>query len=169
MGEIWIADASPIILLAKAGYISLLEALAGEIWLPLQVCQEIERGPHTDPGRMLLSTGWGVRKSVPYIPAALRPYPALGSGEKAALALALKNPGCRVLVDDAAGRRAAKNLGILYIGVLGLVARAKNQGVISAASTYFEALKRAGAFISDDLIRETLTQLGEPIPEVIKR
>ena len=40
MSEVWVANASPIIVLAKTGYLDLLTNLCGEVLLP-QACDAI--------------------------------------------------------------------------------------------------------------------------------
>ena len=47
----WVVDAAPIILLAKAGHLSLLSLLADEILRPSAVVREIRRDPADDPAR----------------------------------------------------------------------------------------------------------------------
>jgi predicted nucleic acid-binding protein len=45
----WVVNASPIILLAKAGQISLLLQLAGEVVVPASVARKIQAGLLIDP------------------------------------------------------------------------------------------------------------------------
>ena len=56
----------------------------------------------------------------------------LDPGESEALALALELETLAVLIDEAAGRAMAKRLGLLPIGVLGTLVKAKQRGLISA-------------------------------------
>jgi len=60
LSDLWVVDASPIITLAKAGYLQLLEQLAS-VLVPEAVAREIEAGPAADPARKALQSGWGCR------------------------------------------------------------------------------------------------------------
>ena len=52
-----VADASAVILLAKAGLSGLPASLFAEVLLPETVAQEIEAGLPDDPARLLLASG----------------------------------------------------------------------------------------------------------------
>ncbi len=58
MAEVWVANASPVIVLAKVGYLDLLTHLSDELLLPETVVSEITAGPPTDPARRILEAGW---------------------------------------------------------------------------------------------------------------
>ena len=45
MSEIWVANSSPVIVLAKVGHLTLLQQLADEVVLPDAVVAEILAGP----------------------------------------------------------------------------------------------------------------------------
>ena len=51
MSRRWVADASPIILLAKAGRPGLLSVPAQDLLVPEVVAEEIRQGPPEDPAR----------------------------------------------------------------------------------------------------------------------
>ena len=51
MPECWVVHASPVITLAKAGYLDLITALATDILLPEAAVAEVLDGPATDPAR----------------------------------------------------------------------------------------------------------------------
>ena len=96
----WVADAAPLILLAKAGHLSLLTQLADEILLPTAVVREIRRGPRDDPARQAIEAGFGTRLSYVRPPAAVIALGMLGAGERAMLSVGRKFGPCTVLVDD---------------------------------------------------------------------
>jgi predicted nucleic acid-binding protein len=162
--EIWISDAGPVIILAKAGYLWLLDRLAEEIWLPSQVSGEIRRGPRSDPARLALDAGWARRIKVAYIPARIRNQVALGRGEQAVLTLTEKHPGCRAILDDEDARKAADRLRLPKIGSLGIILRAKQQGIIPAAVPAATAILKAGIHLSPAFITATLAAIGETWP-----
>ena len=45
MNEVWVVNASPVIVLAKVGHLQLLKELPGELLLPVPVAMEIQSGP----------------------------------------------------------------------------------------------------------------------------
>jgi predicted nucleic acid-binding protein len=55
--EVWVANASPVIALAKAGYLDLLKQLPNELLVPEPVVAEVLAGPKSDPARQALEAG----------------------------------------------------------------------------------------------------------------
>lgn len=85
----------------------------------------------------------------------------LDAGEEAVLSLALRNPGCEVVLDDRAGRRCAEAHGLALIGTLGIVILARRIGRIPEARPLILELRRAGLRVSDDVIAAALKRAGE--------
>jgi uncharacterized protein len=86
----------------------------------------------------------------------------LDPGESEALALALELKSSAILIDEAAGREMARRLGLLPIGVLGTLVRAKQRGLISSVGALADRLKsELGFFISTPLRDEILRIAGE--------
>jgi predicted nucleic acid-binding protein len=85
----------------------------------------------------------------------------LGVGESAVLAQAVANPGSGALVDDQAARNAATVLGLPHQGTLGVVLFAKAPGIISAARPIVEQLRHHGMYLSDQVMIQALSQVGE--------
>ncbi len=159
-----VVDAGPVIILAKAGYLHLLTEMASEILIPNRVAREILKGPPSDPARQAVHTGWGKRITVRYIPVAVRSQGLLHPGERAALALALKQSGCTVILDDDKGRKAAKNLGLQFMGTLGIIMLARKQGRVPAVTPIFHAVQAAGLYASDSLFQPLAASVGESWP-----
>lgn len=88
MGEPWVVNASPVITLAKAGYLHLFDQLAHEVLLPTPVISEILAGPPADPARKAVESGWGHPVAPGPIPDLILEW-GLGAGESSVLALAL--------------------------------------------------------------------------------
>jgi hypothetical protein len=76
-------------------------------------------------------------------------------------AVALGLPGCRAVIDDLAARKCAASLGIPVIGTLGIVLRARRQGIIPAARPVVEDLLRGGMFLSRSLLDRALALVDE--------
>ena len=159
--EPWIANASPLILLGKAGLTDLLVRLAGTVLVPAAVSGEISAGP--DGGRIVEILKR--EKRVHFHPS-VSPPPALAAwdlepGETQVIALADSFPACRVVLDDLQARRCARARGLKIIGTLGLVGRAKRLGLIAEARPHVQALLRAGLYATDEIIEQILREVGE--------
>jgi predicted nucleic acid-binding protein len=157
-----IADASPLIGLAKIGRLQLIRQLAREVWVPTAVWREIvECRPE--------------RSEVPVLKAALaecvrEPDPKkfetfrlqADEGEAAALALAAQRPDALLLMDDQRGRRVAEREGFRYFGTLGFLLRAKREHLIESLSGEIDSLRSHGLYLDPLTIRQVLRAAGEP-------
>jgi predicted nucleic acid-binding protein len=160
VAELWIANASPIIVLAKANHLQLLTDLADELLLPETVVAEVLAGAADDPARQAVEAGWGTRQAPAAIPSDLIEW-GLGPGESAVLALALERAPATAILDDAAARSCAKAFGVPVLGTLGVVLRAKKRGIISKAADVLQAIRAAGLHLDDRIIRATLERIRE--------
>jgi predicted nucleic acid-binding protein len=158
-----VTNASPVITLAKAGYLELLTKLPSELLLPGAVAIEILAGPATDPARQALESGWGQRTAPVALPADLIEW-GLDAGETAALALAQERAPCTVLLDDAAARACARACGVPLIGTLEVVLRAKKRGLVAEAAQVIRDLRKAGLHLDDRTIRLALGHVDEKWP-----
>lgn len=161
MAETWIADASAIITLSKAGHIRLLADLPDELIIPAAVSREVLAGPSEDSARKVLEAGLGRIVSVDTIPEVVFEW-GLGEGETAVLALALQTPGAIAVLDDASARKCATALGVRRIGTLGLVVRARQQDLIPSAAAVIRDLRRVGFHLDTRTVRTVLAKtVGE--------
>jgi predicted nucleic acid-binding protein len=156
-----IVNASPLILLAKAGQLELLRAGVPEIIVPEAVLREVSaRGP-ADPVLLEIQRAvWLKVVPAPPTPAEVLVWD-LGDGESSVLAMALNDPECEAILDDRDARRCAQALGIGARGTIGLIVLARQIGSIPSAGPVFEQVRRAGLFVTDDLIRQALALVGE--------
>lgn len=156
-----VVDASPVIVLAKAGLLTLLRLAGDPVAIPNVVVQEIRRGAPNDPAVQALP---GLPWLVPVDPGSddprLTSYP-LHAGEAAVLTWALQHPGVKAILDDAGARNCALQLGVPIIGSIGLVIEAKKVGVLSLARPALEDLRRAGLHLSDLVMQLALRLVGE--------
>lgn len=126
-------DAGPLIALGKLGQLGLLLRLYGRVLVPEAVYREaVVQGAmqgHEDSRLVrafLKSTGWPIVE----ITVTSNISPILGSGERAAIAWGLGNPGGLVLVDDEMARTEARRLGVSVKGTLGVLVAAHRQGIL---------------------------------------
>jgi predicted nucleic acid-binding protein len=160
LAEAWIINASPVITLAKAGYLYLLDQLSEEILIPRPVVDEILAGPLEDPARKAIESGWKHAHSPGPIPELVLEW-GLGAGESSVLALSLAKPGSTAVLDDAAARTCARTLGVPCLGTLAVILQAKQAGLLESASTAMRALRQAGLRLDDQTIRKALGRIDE--------
>jgi hypothetical protein len=156
-----VADSSPLIVLAKIGRLGLLPHLAERVVIPSAVWQEVVMNkPASLDSRELAGASWLEVQPVTDVESAAW-RDELDPGEAEAIALASKFPGCRLLIDERMGRRAAGQLGVRVIGTLGLLLEAKASGLIPSLRAEIDRLLSAGHFLSESLIQETLHSANE--------
>ena len=167
--NIWIPDATPIILLGKIGLISLLTTAGDSLIIPQPVADEINAGPE-DLGRLALATiaqRTNTRFSEPQSRSVIDIF-GLDSGEAAVLTTALDETAqgysVVVVMDETKGRTAARALGIETIGTVGLLIRAKREGVIKALVPCLHDLHAVGAWLSDDFCEKAAQSVDEAWP-----
>lgn len=160
MPDLWVVNASPLIVLCKINHHHLFSQLTPDIVIPHAVAAEINAGPENDPARQFLAAS-------PFSIVAVVPDPVvltwdLGAGETAVLTYALTNPDYKAILDDGAARRCGRTLGVPLLGTLGLILRARQADLIPAAVPVLKALQAHGFRLDDNLIRTVLPQtVGE--------
>jgi uncharacterized protein len=157
-----VSDTSPIRALAHLELLVVLEALFGQIVVPPAVDTELLQPPIGLP-RVDVRTLSFVQIRMPgNLDQVQKLMATLDPGESEALALALELEALTILIDEAAGREMARQLGLLPIGVLGTLVRAKQRGLLSAVGPLIDQLKsELGFFISTPLRNEMLRIAGE--------
>ena len=86
----------------------------------------------------------------------------LDNGEKEAVILAAALPEETILLmDDQAGRKVARNLGLSVLGTAGLLLLAKRQGFVENVSALIEEMRRQGYWLSDALVAQVRRLAGE--------
>ena len=85
----------------------------------------------------------------------------LDAGEAEVIALGMHFDDVHLILDDAAARREAKDLGLTVIGTVGLVLRAHRNGHVPAAKPVLDALRGTGFWISDALYEHALARAAE--------
>ena len=157
-----VADAGPLIGLARIARLTLLRDLFSTAIVPEQVFAECVRVPDK-PGataiRQATEAGWLEIRSSSVELASFRPA-NLGMGEVAAVALALELK-CPVLMDDKVARAFAQRAGLAVIGTGGILLAAKNAGLIASVRSALTDLSAAGYHLSIDLRQRILELAGE--------
>jgi predicted nucleic acid-binding protein len=154
-------NASPLIILAKAGLLECVLPLANQVWIPQAVAEEILQAKDSgDP-----ASRWITGKSSFIHPATpISPFLMawdLGVGESAVISMTAVSSDAVAVLDDLAARRCAQAMGLRIVGTLGLILMAKRAGIIPSASRALEAVVAAGLFISLHHLETIRIQAGE--------
>jgi predicted nucleic acid-binding protein len=158
MPERPVVDASPLVVLARAGRLDLLRLLADRVVVPGQVADEVTA--HSDEAARALDEAWVER--VAAVPVAERIAAwDLGSGESAVLSWAIAHPGTVAVIDDFAARKCADVVGVAVKGTLGLALLAKTRGRVATARPLVDELRRAGLWLSDAIVASALALVDE--------
>jgi len=85
----------------------------------------------------------------------------LDLGEASAIALALEKVEVLLILDDLKGRKEAEKLGFRITGTLGILFKAKKEGLITELKPYIEKLKAVGFRLSSKIEEEILRKSNE--------
>ncbi len=155
-----VSDTSPITNLIEIGRFDILRSLFRTVLIPPTVFQEATFHEHVR--RELEDADWiqivELTTNSLYTLLAER----LDRGEAEAISLAVETSADLILIDEADGRREAQELGIVVTGLLGVLVRAKKQGLIPAVRPEINRLVLAADFwLGQDVINEALVLAGE--------
>jgi len=151
MSKIIVSDTSCLILLDKLNLLFILKELFEEI----TVTPEIEK----EYGQQLPE--WIKVVNVQNKIYQIILQSTIDLGEASAIALAIEQPNCLLVLDDNKARKAAARLGIAYIGTLGLLVEAKEVGLIQLVKPILTQIKMTNFRIAENLERQILKLAGE--------
>ncbi len=160
---ILVFNASPVIVLAKAGLLKAFAALGSPAIIPQAVVDEVlDVEDPLDPARVWIEQDGTLLRVDPTPP--LSAFLAgwdLGAGESAVISLTCVQPGSVAVLDDLAARRCAQAHGIRMTGTLGLVLLAKKRGIIAEVGSALEAIVAAGLYVSAKTLADVRAKAGE--------
>ena len=157
-----IADSSPLIALALLNLLSELRKLANEILIPATVGEECTQNLSLPAARQIkqaintqlltVTPDMDLQRS----PELMTISALIDPGEAQAIALAQAQRGL-LLIDDKAGRRCARHMGIPITGSLGVMLKLKQSGRVTALKPLLERLNQHGYRYSSILLTSSPT------------
>lgn len=158
MVEPIVVNTGPLVSFARIGCLDLIGRLPYEFLSPAEVWQELDEGRAS--GHSWAAPAWLKKKPLvkPPSPALLA---GLDLGEAAVIQLALDLGVRTVAIDEWKGRRAALASGLRVTGSLGLLGRAKAEGLISELKPLIAKAIEAGIWYNHELVRSFLEAAGE--------
>ena len=157
-----VCDTSPLLLLARAERLDLLPVLYSTVVVPEEVLREIRvqrdapareiqayaEHPHVQPTDARNEVLKEVEETI-------------GSGERAAIAIALDRGADLVVLDDERERKEARRHGLGVTGAIGVLIEAKEQDFVSSMRRELDRLLEAGLWIDQSLYDRVLQEYGE--------
>jgi predicted nucleic acid-binding protein len=146
-----IADTSCFIILTNIGELDLLRKLYGQIVTTIDVA--------TEYGEKLPEWVEITEVTDKYKQQLLELH--IDKGESSAIALALEIPNSTLILDDNKARKIAEHLGLTFTGTIGVIVKAKHQGIIPSIKPILENMKKTGFRISVEIEIQALKQANE--------
>lgn len=157
-----VVNATPIIALSLIGKLDLLRQLYGEVLVPPAVQSEVHAGGQYAIGSAELREAPWLRLLPLQDPQrADLLVTDLDRGEAEVLALVQEQNADLVILDERLARRHARRLGLTITGALGVLLRARQDGLVPAVAPLIDELLQGGIRLSDAVVAETLRLAGE--------
>jgi uncharacterized protein len=155
-----VADSSPLIAFAILDKLSILSRIFDELWVPPAVYAEstVAGKPFKDELQAFCN---GKIKPVIDTLAVKVLSTQIDLGEAEAIVLAMENGIQNILIDDYRARRTAQASGLFTIGTVGVLVKAKKNGMIASVHNCMEQLSKQGIWISSEIRREALRLANE--------
>jgi len=155
-----VSNTTPLISLLSIGKLTLLKELYGHIIVPYAVFMEIEQGKDKAFYADLSKIDWIEIKKVEN-PYSVRYLSDLDEGEAEVIILANELKADLVLLDEKLARNFAQRLSITFTGTLGMLLKAKQQGLIKSVGQCIVKMEMNGIWFSDSLIDVVLKLANE--------
>jgi predicted nucleic acid-binding protein len=157
-----IVNSTPIIVLAHIGQLDLLKKLYTKVFIPRAVYDEVSKKKDIASTALKNSHDWIIVSEI----SSTESYPMykakLHAGEVEVMILAQEDPKADLLIiDDNAAKKTAKYLGLTVTGTMGVLLKAKAEGLITEVSPLLTKIKENGFYISDGIVDLVLKQAGE--------
>jgi len=153
-----VVNTTPLIALAEIGELKLLQELYTEIIIPNAVMDEIE----SEPARTLVTNAeWIIKRRIVHSERKSLFRTRLHAGEVEVMILAEEESANLLIMDDNTAKKTAKYLGFNVTGTLGVLVKAKQEGLIGEVASLIDRLTDVGFFVDEKTKRIALSMAGE--------
>jgi predicted nucleic acid-binding protein len=158
-----VSDTSPISNLFVIGRLDLLREIYQQIIVPQAVYDELMKLKSFGYDiQEIDKLGWIIIRKPVNAQQVLLLRMNLDAGESEAIVLSQEINAGLLLIDERAGAKKAKEMGLKTIGLLGVLVKAKELGLIDSLKSMLEDLQeKAGFWLSSKLKKEILEVVGE--------
>lgn len=147
-----IVNSTPIIVLCNIGLLDILKSLYAEICIPEAVSREVTEKDDSACQALKTALNWMHVEKI------------ANQSDKKMYKAKLHQEGTAddlVVIDDNAAKKTAKYLGLKVTGTIGVLLKAKREGIIPEIVSVLEKMKKNGFYISESLEQLVLEQAGE--------
>ncbi len=155
-----VSNTTPIICLLKLNRLELLQRLYNQIYIPTAVFKEIEAGKAKGYYKDLSKIDW-INIIETQDKQAVKYFLDLDEGEAEAIVLAAEIKADLIILDEKLGRFHAKHADLKITGTIGILIKAKSEGLIGELKPLLNELIDKEVWISEKLISEILKKVGE--------
>lgn len=145
-----IVNSTPLIVLSNINKLELLKQLYGQIFIPQAVYNEVTAKSDSACLQINDNLDWINICEIKNVEEKKMYQAKLHSGEVEVMILAQETPVAD-LVNNAA-KKTAKYLGLTITGTLGILLKAKQEGLVNNVSSCIDELLKIGFYISDEII-----------------
>lgn len=146
-----ISDTSCLIILSKIGELDLLYKVYGQIVTTTDIAQEY--GDDLPSWIIIETVKDKSRQQILEL--------QIDRGESSAIALALEISESTLILDDYKARKIAKQLGLSHTGTIGIIIKAKLNGIVPSVKPYLEKIKTTNFRITAEIELEALKAANE--------
>ena len=160
-----VSNSSPLIALARIGWLNLLASFYKQILIPSEVHHEVTVAGRGLPGAEEVRRAQWIEvasQKAPPDPSLARACQNLGAGERGAILLAKSLEADLVLLDEAKARRIARAAGLSVVGCLGILEAGARRGLVPDLHQAYLDLLRHGIRFDLKLLQDSLARLGLP-------
>lgn len=157
-----VINTGPILaLVAGLSDLKILATLYDEVHVPAEVEQEVLAGGKSGLGVQQFNDAswlekWRTEQSITPLLAN-----SLDRGEASVIQLALSEQIRTVCIDEAVGRRVARLCGLNLTGSIGILLRAKQEGLLDNVGEVLQQMRNKGIWISDRVLSFALQKAEE--------
>ena len=131
------------------------------VWVPLEVCEEMLAGGASGFGVEQFEAAQWLRKASTRLEIAPMLVNSLDIGEASVIQWALNQRVQTVCIDEATGRRVARLNGLSVTGSIGVLLRAKREGLAFSMRSAIQRMRARGVWLSQCVVDFALAQAGE--------